>query len=71
MSRRDNIIRKLDERNDIIMADDGYYVFWPVRNHGYITANTLRIIADELDKRNEDWDNIINDQPVSEEWLNN
>ncbi len=70
MTYRDKLINKVDEHKDIVMGDDGYYVFWPIRNHGALLANDLRIIADELDKRNEDWDNIVNDQPVEEQWLN-
>jgi hypothetical protein len=41
---------------DIVTADDGYKVFWPTKNNGYYGAYLLRIIADELDKRNEQWD---------------
>ena len=67
MTHRDKLIKKVDEHKDIVMGDDGYYVFWPIRNNGALNANDLRIIADELDKRNEDWDIILNNQPVEEE----
>ncbi len=43
---------------DFINGDDGYWHYWPT-GHGYLTACQLRIIADELDKRNEPWHNSM------------
>lgn len=39
---------------DIVAGDDGYYVYWP-EGRGFLGADALRIIADELDRRNEEW----------------
>lgn len=39
---------------DLIMADDGYYVYWPTGN-GYIPAYLLHEIADTLDAMNAEW----------------
>lgn len=41
---------------EIIMGDDGYYIWWPEGNNGAHAAWHLRVIADELDRRNADWD---------------
>lgn len=42
---------------DIVVGDDGFAVWWPawgVRG-GSLSAEALRIIADELDRRNATW----------------
>jgi hypothetical protein len=44
---------------DLVTGDDGYVVFWPTMNKGCYTAHDLRAIADELDRRNKDWDEFI------------
>jgi len=41
--------------DDLNYSDDGYYHYFG-SGHGYLSADALRIIADELDRRNEDWD---------------
>lgn len=33
---------------------DSEWVFWPTWNRGHYTAEALRVIADELDRRNEE-----------------
>jgi hypothetical protein len=46
-------------------SDDGYYYWWPTDEidgrapYGCWSAESLRIIADELDERNKDWDEKI------------
>lgn len=55
------VIESCDKQEMLDVGDDGYVHFWvPVGpkafNHGgYLTANDLRIIADELDRRNAEW----------------
>lgn len=41
--------------DDIIRADDGFYVLWPITQKGYFTPHILRQIADLLDEMNEPW----------------
>ncbi len=55
-----NLLAKIAE--DIVCADDGYYVYWP-RNcgKGYLSSYILRTIANELDQRNAAWDQEISD----------
>jgi len=43
---------------DILQAEDGYYIFWPDTNGSYSPC-ALRIIVDELDRLNEDWDKEV------------
>lgn len=40
---------------DFVTFEDGYVYFWPTGNGGF-EAHQLREIADELDRRNADWD---------------
>lgn len=55
---RKRIEEVLDKHSDIIMAEDGYYVYWPdtVVGRGCCASHDLRVIADILDERNEEWD---------------
>lgn len=47
--------------NDIIVGDDGYYIFWPTSGAGAFEAWNLRLVADILDELNKPWDNQINE----------
>lgn len=49
---KEKLIEKVEKDGDLIRCEDGYWVFWPSRNHGAFQAYHLRIIAEELDKRN-------------------
>ena len=40
---------------DFLAGDDGFVVFWPIPTRGGFTAHDLRLIADELDRRNAKW----------------
>lgn len=45
-----------------VAGDDGFFVYWPTQAvQGAYTAHDLRIIADELDARNKDWQESINE----------
>lgn len=43
-------------QQDFIAFEDGYLRYWPEKIHGAFIAADLRIIADELDRRNAPWD---------------
>lgn len=47
------LIEKLDDEEKLLPSDDGYCVYWA--DGGYMTAEHLREIADELDRRNKRW----------------
>lgn len=54
-----SIIEKLDAGKCLETLDDGYLHFWPSPNRGCFSADALRVIADELDRRNEEWDKQV------------
>ena len=45
---------------DLLPAEDGYYYWYPPKEAGILGAHHLRWIADELDRRNKEWDEVIN-----------
>jgi hypothetical protein len=47
----DDLIKKVYENDDILQLEDGDYYYW-VENKGALSAHNLRVIADELDRRN-------------------
>jgi len=44
---------------EMVMNDDGYYVFFYSNNGGYWESVPLRAIADRLDEINKDWDTQV------------
>ncbi len=56
-SKKAKIIEAIYARGQVFPADDGYVVFWT--DNGFITAEELRIIADELDRANKPWDEQV------------
>ncbi len=47
------------ERGDFVCGDDGDYVVWPDGKDGAMSPHHLRWIADELDRLNKEWDDIV------------
>ena len=45
------IIDVAEKRGDFVVIEDGRCVWWP-QNNGFLSAESLRILADELDRRN-------------------
>jgi len=43
---------------DLLVCDDGFVSYWP-SNPGYLTEHQLRLISDELKKRNAEWKAIV------------
>jgi len=58
---RERIIKVTDERKEFVTDVDGYVYFWPTDSCGHFAPHHLRWLADELDKRNADWDKSISD----------
>lgn len=48
---RDHIIKLANERDEFIQLEDGDFYYW-CQSVGAINATDLRILADELDRRN-------------------
>ena len=58
---RQRIIDAHDSRHEIFQDVDGFFYYWPEGHpHGCMAACHLRIIADELDKRNKPQEGAIN-----------
>lgn len=47
---------------DFVTDVDGYVYWWPTGG-GHWASYALRIVADELDRRNAPWDEIIQNDP--------
>jgi hypothetical protein len=56
----DRIIKMADEKREFVMLEDGFVYYWPA-GAGAISSHQLRQLADELDRRNEDWNKQINE----------
>jgi len=62
---KDRALRHTAEHNDIIMAEDGYYVYWPEGyERGYHDSASLRVLADILDEKNKPWDEQLHRELV-------
>ena len=55
---RQHVIETCEEFCEIGPLDDGFQYFW-IKDRGAMSATDLRIIADELDRRNKDWQEQI------------
>ena len=51
------------KQKDFVTGDDGFIYYWPDTKNGAYSAWMLRTLADELDKQNEDWQRIIDEDP--------
>lgn len=52
MSDAEEIIQLADKRNEFVIDVDGYVYYQPFDPAGYFSAAVLRVLADELDRRN-------------------
>lgn len=59
-NRREDILRKVEERKEICTLEDGFMYYFP-STQGGLSASVLRIIADELDRMNADWQKQIDE----------
>ena len=57
---REKVIASCDENNEIGPMEDGFQYFWGKKQYGAMSAADLRVIADELDRRNKGWEEQIN-----------
>lgn len=58
MSNR--IVEIAEESKEFVMLEDGFVYYWPNKS-GAISAHELRALADEIDRRNRDWHDQINE----------
>jgi hypothetical protein len=71
MNGKEKLIQILVERDEFVTMDDGYVCWWPTHEPvthpdggmtgggGALAAWQLKTIAEELDRRNAEWDKII------------
>lgn len=57
---RQRVIDICNERDYLVVIESGDWVYWPpVSAQGYQTSADLRVIADELDRRNAEWERMV------------
>ncbi len=57
---RQRVIRVSEERGEFVTDADGYVYWWPEESpNGHLASHHLRWLADELDRRNREWDRQI------------
>lgn len=60
MSEKSRLIKFAESLGDFYVDDyDGYVYYLPNQVRGMYSAPDLRAIADELDRRNADWDDQV------------
>lgn len=64
---KERIISIAEKRGEFVTDVDGFVYYWPDGSpHGHLSSATLRILADELDERNKEWqaniDKYFNEQ---------
>ena len=53
---RERVIKLSDDKKEFVTDVDGFVYWWPEgTTSGHLAAFHLRWLADELDKRNEEW----------------
>lgn len=55
------VIATAERRRDFVKLEDGYVYYWPCMS-GAFSAWILRVIADELDRLNADWNKMVQEQ---------
>jgi len=59
---RQRVIRTSDERKEFVMDVDGFIYWWPDGStRGHMASYHLRWIADEMDRRNADWQKQVDE----------
>lgn len=53
------IVAASQERGDFITDVDGFVYWRPLQTRGHLSAWHLRVLAEELDRRNKDWQDEI------------
>lgn len=57
---RSRLVAMVEQWNEFITLVDGYVYYWPnPERAGALSACNLRMIAEELDRRNDKWDHEV------------
>lgn len=59
-----SVVQKADERGNFVQAEDGFWYYFPTGS-GFLSAWDLRVLARELDRRNAEWQAIIDNDPAA------
>lgn len=62
-NERERLIALLDKRGEFVTDVDGF-VYYASFGSGHLSATTLRTIANELDRRNAQWEATIQNNPA-------
>lgn len=54
-AHRARVLEVCAERNYLITGDDGFHLYWPDNQQGGWSCEDLRIIADEMERRDKPW----------------
>lgn len=52
-----DLLKQIED--DILVNEDGYYVYWPLETRGYLDEYHLVLIAAILNKKNREWDDEL------------
>lgn len=58
----EQVLKHIEQSSEFITLDDGYLYYEPRPNCGVLSSWALRVIADELDRRNAPWDAQVREQ---------
>jgi len=64
MKSAQRIIARAEAAKEFVIAEDGFVYYLPTPDSGMIGGHVLRTIADELDRRNLEWQRIIDRDPA-------
>ena len=65
LTSKKRVIAMAEERKEFVTLEDGYVYYWPEGSpHGAFPAVALRLLADELDRRNAEWDKQVQSDPA-------
>lgn len=65
MAHVERVLRMANERGDFVRGDDGYTMYWPTNeaSRGGLYSWCLRLLADEMDKRDAAWHAVVSGDP--------
>lgn len=56
------VVRMAEQKGEFVILEDGFVYFWPDGSHcGAISSWQLRVLADEIDRRNDPIQELISD----------
>lgn len=54
------VVKNSEDRGEFLMLEDGFCYYWPnPNNKGAMSSLDLRILSEELDRRNREWNDKL------------